>query len=47
VFEKKGAAVKGRASAIVIVSEQAFGVVPPQFGVEVLSPVDALRRIRK
>jgi len=41
------AAVNGRASAIVTFNEQDFGVVPLQFGVEVLSPVDALRRIRK
>jgi predicted nucleic acid-binding protein len=41
------AAVNGRASAIVTFNEQDFGVVPLKFGVEVLSPVDALRRIRK
>ena len=41
------AAVNGRASAIVTFNEQDFGVVQSKFGVEVLSPVDALRRIRK
>lgn len=41
------AAVNGRSSAIVTVNEQDFGVVPLRFGVEVLSPIDALRRIRK
>jgi predicted nucleic acid-binding protein len=41
------AAVNGRASTIVTFNEQDFGIVPLRFGVEVLSPVDALRRIRK
>jgi putative PIN family toxin of toxin-antitoxin system len=41
------AAVNGRASAIVTFNEQDFGAVPMQFGVNVLSPADALRRIKK
>ncbi len=41
------AAVNGQASAIVTFNSQDFGVVPMQFGVEVLSPANALRRIRK
>lgn len=40
------AAVNGRASAIVTFNQRDFGAVPLQFGVEVLSPVTALRRIR-
>lgn len=41
------AAVNGRAAAIVTFNEQDFGAVPMQFGVQVLSPWDVLRRIRK
>ena len=41
------AAVNGRAAAIVTFNEQDFGAVPMQFGVEVLSPPDVLRRIKK
>jgi putative PIN family toxin of toxin-antitoxin system len=41
------AAVNGRAAAIVTFNEQDFGTVPMQFGVEVLSPADVLRRIKK
>jgi len=41
------AAVNGRAAAIVTFNEQDFGAAPMQFGVEVLSPADVLRRIKK
>src|SRR3984957_10455323 len=41
------AAVNGRAAAIVTFNEQDFGAVPMQFGVEVSSPSDVLRRIKK
>jgi putative PIN family toxin of toxin-antitoxin system len=41
------AAVNGRAAAIVTFNEQDFGTVPLQFGVEVSSPADVLRRIKK
>jgi len=40
------AAANGRASAIVTFNSQDFGSVPLQFGIEVLSPVDVLRRIK-
>jgi hypothetical protein len=40
------AAANGQASAIVTFNKQDFGGVPLQFGVEVLSPVDVLRRIK-
>ncbi len=40
------AAANGRASAIVTFNTQDFGGIPLQFGIEVLSPVDALRRIK-
>ena len=40
------AAVNGRAAAIVTFNEKDFGAVPMQFGVAVLSPVEALRRIK-
>lgn len=39
------AAVNGRASAIVTFNSGDFGGIPLQFGVEVLSPVEVLRRI--
>jgi putative PIN family toxin of toxin-antitoxin system len=41
------AAVNGRAAAIVTFNSHDFGAVPMQFGVEVLSPADVLRRIKK
>lgn len=41
------AAVNGRAAAIVTFNGQDFGAVPMQFGVEVLSPADVIRRIKK
>jgi putative PIN family toxin of toxin-antitoxin system len=40
------AAANGRASAIVTFNQRDFGTVPLQFGVEVLTPITALRRIR-
>jgi len=39
------AAANGQASAIVTFNKQDFGSAPLKFGIEVLSPVDALRRI--
>ena len=40
------AAVNGRAAAIVTFNQRDFGVSPLQFGVEVLTPAVALRRIK-
>jgi len=40
------AAANGRAAAIVTFNRQDFGEVPLQFGIDVLSPVDVLRRIK-
>jgi putative PIN family toxin of toxin-antitoxin system len=40
------AAANGRAAAIVTFNQRDFGPVPLQFGIEVLSPIAALRRIR-
>src|SRR3984957_2573829 len=40
------AAVNGRANAIVTFNQKDFGDIPMRFGVEVLAPVDALRRIK-
>jgi len=40
-------AVGGRASAIVTFNVRDFGVAPGRFGIEVLRPVEALRRIRR
>lgn len=40
------AAANGRAAAIITFNQRDFGTVPLQFGVEVLSPITALRRIR-
>ena len=39
------AAVNGRATAIVTFNRRHYGIVPARFGIEVLSPADALRRI--
>jgi predicted nucleic acid-binding protein len=39
------AAVNGRAAAIVTFNRRDFGVAPSQFGVEVLTPVEAVGRI--
>ncbi|MFM7705378.1 MAG: putative toxin-antitoxin system toxin component, PIN family [Rubrivivax sp.] len=40
------AAVNGRAQAIVTFNQRDFGLAPRRFGIEVLSPPDALSRIR-
>ena len=40
------ASANGRAAAIVTFNQRAFGVIPLQFGVEVLTPAVALRRIK-
>ncbi len=41
------AAVNGGAGAVVTFNLRDFAVVPERFGIPVLSPVEALRRIRK
>jgi len=41
-----GAAVNGRADALVTFNIRDFGSVPPQFGVELLLPREAIWRIR-
>jgi predicted nucleic acid-binding protein len=40
------AAVNGRADAIVTFNRKDYGAGPARFGIEMLSPADALRRIR-
>jgi len=40
------AAVNGRAQAIVTFNRKDFGDIPTRFSVEVLAPIDALRRIK-
>jgi len=40
------AAVNGQADAIVTFNRRDYGIGPSRFGIEVLSPADALRRIR-
>jgi predicted nucleic acid-binding protein len=40
------AAVNGRADALVTFNVRDFGIVPSQFGVEVLFPREAIRRIK-
>ena len=40
------AAVNGRADALVTFNVRDFGTVPAQFGVEVLLPREAIRRIK-
>ncbi len=40
------AAVNGQAEAIVTFNGKDFGLAPSRFGVEVLTPVEAIRRIR-
>jgi hypothetical protein len=40
------AAVNDRAHAIVTFNRKHFGEIPTRFGVEVLAPIDALRRIK-
>ena len=39
------AAVNGRAEAIVTFNRRDFGAIPQRFGIELLLPVEALRRI--
>ena len=39
------AAVNGRAAAIVTYNRRDFGVAPRRFGLDVLAPVDVIRRI--
>jgi putative PIN family toxin of toxin-antitoxin system len=41
------AAVNGRANALVTFNARHFGAVPSHFGIEVLRPKEAIRRIRK
>lgn len=40
------AAANGQAAAIVTFNKRDFGAVSPQFGVEVLTPAETLRRMR-
>jgi hypothetical protein len=40
------AAVNGRADPLVTFNVRDFGIVPSQFGVEVLLPREAIRRIK-
>jgi putative PIN family toxin of toxin-antitoxin system len=40
------AAVNGQAAAIVTFNRRDFGVVPARFGIDVLTPAEAIRRIR-
>lgn len=40
------AAVNGRAAAIVTFNRRDFGRVPGQFGIELLTPAEAIRRIK-
>lgn len=40
------AAVNGQAAAIVTFNRRDFGKVPSQFGIELLTPAEAIRRIR-
>jgi putative PIN family toxin of toxin-antitoxin system len=40
------AAVNGQAAAIVTFNRRDFGVVPARFGISVLTPAEAIRRIR-
>lgn len=41
------AAVNGRANAIVTFNARDFGGVPARFGIDLLKPAEALRRVRK
>ncbi len=41
------AAVNGRADYLVTFNQRDFGVAPSRFGIKVLSPSEALKRIRK
>jgi predicted nucleic acid-binding protein len=40
------AAVNGRAAALVTFNRRDFGTVPSEFGVDILTPVEAIRRIK-
>ena len=40
------AAVNGRAAALVTFNRRDFGAVPARFGIDVLTPAEAIRRIR-
>jgi putative PIN family toxin of toxin-antitoxin system len=40
------AAVNGQAAAIVTFNRRDFGVAPSRFGIDVLTPAEAIRRIR-
>jgi len=40
------AAVNGRADAIVTFNRKDYGAVPGRFGIAILSPAEALRRVR-
>lgn len=40
------AAVNGRAAALVTFNRRDFGAAPAQFGIDVLTPAEAIRRIR-
>lgn len=40
------AAINGRAEAIVTFNQRDFGDVPRRFGIDVLAPVEVLRRIK-
>jgi putative PIN family toxin of toxin-antitoxin system len=41
------AAVNGQAAAIVTFNRRDFGIVPVRFGIDMLTPAEAIRRIRK
>jgi predicted nucleic acid-binding protein len=41
------AAVNGQAAAIVTFNRRDFGVVPARFGIDVLTPAEAIRRIKE
>jgi hypothetical protein len=40
------AAVNGQAAALVTFNRRDFGTVPARFGIDVLTPAEAIRRIR-
>jgi predicted nucleic acid-binding protein len=40
------AAVNGQAEALVTFNRRDFGALPARFGIEVLTPAEALRRVR-
>ncbi len=40
------AAVNGQAAALVTFNRRDFGAVPARFGIEMLTPAEAIRRIR-